>query len=358
MEIANYFDNAATTPVDPRVAEAMRPFFEQDFGNANSIHSWGIAAHAAVEDSRGRIAGLVGAADPTQILFTSGATESNNWVLAHRDSIAVSPFEHSAVLEPARKLGADILPKPGARFGTASATVDLMSVMSVNNEIGARLDVPKGAKTSANAVHRDITQEVGKFRVDLEDVDFASFSAHKFYGPKGVGCLYAENPFGLEPLIMGGEQQHGLRGGTLNVPGIVGMGVAASIAIERMAEEAEHMEACRAAVLKEVEGLSDFAVHGGPRSSPYILSMSFSGVEGEALVLDLDRRGYAISGGAACSSRSTDPSHVLLALEVPSELLRGTIRISFGRFNTKESALRLGRALRGAVDTLRNLRTI
>lgn len=358
MEIQNYFDNAATTPLDPRVLAEMLPFLELSFGNADSLHAWGAQAHAAVDRARARIAEALGVEDPSQILFTSGATESNNWVLSQHERIAVSPFEHSAVLEPAKKMSAEVLRNEGLALSPPSEAVDLLSVMTINNEVGFRLELPLMPADGRPAVHRDITQEVGKFMPDLTRVDFASFSAHKFYGPKGVGGLYAADPSLLRPLIMGGQQQGDLRGGTLNVPGIVGMGAAAAMARESQEEDLASVQEMRAVVLEGLGSCPEMRVNGGNMGSPYILSLSFLGVEGEPLVLEVDRLGYAISSGAACSTRSTDPSHVLLALNMPSQWLRGTIRISFGRFNTREAAAGLGRALREAVSNLRNLRTI
>jgi cysteine desulfurase len=189
--------------------------------------------------------------------------------------------------------------------------------------------------------------------VDLDDLDYASFSAHKFYGPKGVGALYIKD-HPPEALLVGGGQEESLRSGTLNVPGIVGMGAAAAIALQEQQSDEAHARKLRAVVL---ENLSDpeMQVNGGPDASPYVLSVSFRGLEGETLLIDIDQAGYAISAGAACSSRAMEPSHVLTALGLDTEWLRGTLRISFGRFNKEESALGLAKALNFAIERMRDL---
>lgn len=364
MKPENYFDNAATTPVDPRVIQEMLPYFETHFGNANSLHAWGRTAMDAVERARERIASLVFVDDPSQLIFTSGATESNNWVFewaakANEKNlpIGISPFEHSAVREPARRVGGELLGCRGFEIRQNRLEYFLVSIMVVNNEIGTDFD-PEVLRLECDFLHSDYTQAVGKLPYHFEPVNFASFSAHKFYGPKGVGCLYAEDSSLLKPLILGGEQERGLRGGTLNVPGIVGMGAAAAVAQDEMADNLAKTQELRAIVLDAILPCQDYQVNGGDNVSPYILSISFKGLEGEALVIEMDQAGFAISSGAACSSGSTDPSHVLTALKMPTEWLRGTVRISFGRTNTKESAQALGNALRQAAERLRKLRTI
>ena len=353
---ARYFDNAATTPVDPRTAEEMLPFFGESFGNANSIHEPGRRAMAAVDLARQRVASLIGAEDPSQVVFTSGATETNNWVLNQFAGTAgyVSPFEHSSAFEPGRRYGYRTLLNEGWNLST-DGLLDrgLVSVMSVNNETGALLEVRQFSGPRF-FLHSDITQQVGKLAVNLDGVDFASLSAHKFYGPKGVGALYcsADTP---EPLLLGGGQEEGSRAGTLNVPGIVGMGCAAAIATEEGDKNRRHAELLRALVLDEVLKIENVQLNSPPAASPYIVSLSFLGVEGETLVVELDQKGFSISSGAACSSRSSEPSHVLTALGVASEWLRGTIRISFGKYNTESAATCLAKELRTAVEKLRTM---
>lgn len=353
MDRSRYFDNAATTSIDPRVKEEMLPFLSEEFGNANSLHEAGRRAAQAVELARERVASLIQAEDPSQIIFTSGATESNNWIINAFTTGAVSPFEHSAVREPAIAKGFKILRNIGLEVCQPEESVELISVMSVNNEIGSRWD-PRPFRSHGKALHSDITQQVGKIAVNLDGLDFASLSAHKFYGPKGVGALYAQS-FPPEPLLRGGEQESGHRSGTLNVTGIVGMGAAAAIAEQSLPEDEAH-----AAELKHVllEGLSkegSWQLLGGSDASPYIVAISFEGVEGESLVIALDNQNFAISAGAACSSRSTEPSHVLTALGLSERERRGTVRISFGRYNSKDSTREIAKSLLHSAEILRTM---
>lgn len=331
----------------------MLPYFEDGFGNSASIHEWGRRAHAAVDVARSRVATLIGAEDPSQVIFTSGATESNNWVLRSYQNGWVSPFEHASVREPARHLGMNLLPNAELILGKPSFLASLVSVMSVNNEIGSRWDV-REFRGCALRLHADITQQAGKLPTSVEGLDFASLSSHKFYGPKGVGALYMANDL-PQQLMLGGEQEFGARAGTLNVPGIVGMGAAAAVAIDEMEHDRDHAVMLRQTFLQELTGLSDWQMNGGEDVSPYILSLSFRGVEGEALVVELDQAGYAISSGAACSASNTEPSHVLRALSIPPEWARGTIRISFGRSNSALSVASLAKSVRLFVEKLRTM---
>lgn len=353
MDSSRYFDHAATTPLDSRVLEEMLPYLREDFGNANSIHSFGARADAGVARARERVAELIGADDPSQIVFTSGATEANNWVISAFDTGAVSPFEHSAVREPAIRRGFEVLPNVGLELGSPQREAGLISVMSVNNEIGSRWNAA-GLASPGTLIHSDMTQQVGKLPIVLDGIDFASMSAHKLYGPKGIGALYfASQP--PEIFMAGGEQEHGWRAGTLNVPGIVGFGAAAAIARDEMDGDLLHAENLRGIVLEALEHLPDWRINGGNEASPYILSISFLGLQGETLVVEADQAGYAISAGAACSSRSTEPSHVLTALKIGPEWLQGTVRISFGRSNTPDSARELARTLLRISQKLRRM---
>ncbi len=348
-----YFDNAATTPVDERVLREMLPYLKDGFGNANSIHEPGRRAHAAVDLARSRIASLIGAEDPSQILFTSGATESNNQILRSFSKTAVSPFEHSSLYETAIQLGGDILSNDGLAIRVPESMYDLASLMTVNNEIGTIWN-PRDLSKIARFVHSDLTQAVGKISVDVSGIDFASFSSHKLYGPKGVGALYFQGEL-PQTLVIGGEQENGLRGGTLNVPAIVGFGAAAEIAADEMEASFKLVSLLRSEVLDGLSACSDWRVNGGTDISPYILSISFLGVEGEALVIELDREGFAISSGAACSSHSREPSHVLRVLDLEEEWTRGTVRISFGKFCSPGSARQLSASLRRVVENLRRM---
>ncbi len=326
----------------------MLPWLREDFGNAHSLHHWGRKAEEAVERAREQVASLFRADDPSQIIFTSGATEANNWALSTAERIAISPFEHSAVREPALARNAEIMANAGWELHQPTTYPDLVAVMAVNNETGAILKPPPGC----GRIHIDAVQALGKIPWTTE-CDFASASAHKIYGPKGVGALFARDPYALAPFIRGGDQEHGLRGGTLNVPGIVGFGEAARIALDRQQEDHSLAHELRGIVLEELQNLSDVRTNDASAQSPFILSLSFAGIEGETLVIEMDAESYGISAGAACSSRSTEPSHVLTALGLPEAWLRGTIRISFGRSNTPTSALALARLLRQKVKQLR-----
>lgn len=351
---SRYFDHAATTPVDRRVIAEMLPFFSEEFGNANSLHGSGRKAAMAVDLARSRVARLIGAEDPSQVIFTSGATEANNWVLKAHQSAAISPFEHSSLYEAALRRGDPVLKNKGLEVEPATGDVALVSVMLVNNEIGTIFD-PLNAKGSALALHSDLTQAAGKFAPLLVDhLDFASLSAHKFYGPKGIGALYDRHGF-LEPFIEGGEQEQGRRGGTLNVPGIVGMGAAAAIAYDEWEKNLAQATEARQIVLEALGDCADMAMQGGPNTSPYILSLSFRGLVGETLVVELDRRGYEVSSGAACSSRSVEPSHVLSALDIEPAWRSGTVRISFGKDVDRTICENLGKSILESVQKLRTM---
>ena len=351
LDSTRYFDHAATTPVAPEVRAAMEPFLALP-GNAGSIHAFGRRAMDAVERARARVAECVGAEDPEQIVFTSGATEGCNAVLAAFDGGWISPFEHAAVREPALRRGYGVLPNDGLNLlpGAGDAS-GLLAVMAVNNEIGTlwdARDLPAGRRFV------DATQALGKTPLDLDGIDYAAFSAHKLYGPQGVGALFTADGR-LDPLLRGGEQEGGRRAGTTNVAGIVGFGAACELVTERLDADRAHAQDLRAVLLDALAGVSDWRTNGGEAAVPHILSLSFLGLEGETLVIEADGAGFAISAGAACSSRSTEPSHVLTALGIDDDWLRGTVRISFGRANTRDSAVELGKTL---VRCAENLRTI
>ncbi|WP_158409299.1 cysteine desulfurase family protein [Fimbriimonas ginsengisoli] len=349
-----YFDNAATTPVDPRVLDEMLPYLRDDFGNANSIHGFGQRAMAAVDLARERVSNLIGAEDPGQIVFTSGATEANNWVISAFSNGAISPFEHSAVREPALRKGMKLLANDDFVLFPPTETLELISVMCVNNEIGTTWNAAD-FRSYATHIHSDMTQQLGKTPILLDGIDYASFSSHKAYGPKGVGALYFETapPY---PFQIGGEQEHGYRAGTLNVPGIVGFGAACAIAADEQEQNFHHAARLRSVLLEELGNGGRWQINGeGAPGVPHILSISFDGIEGETLVVEADQAGFAISAGAACSSRSTEPSHVLTALGFEESRLRGTVRISFGKFNSVDSVTELAKTLRHSVEKLRRM---
>jgi len=351
LSLERYFDNAATTPVDPDVIEAMSPFWSEVIGNPSSIHAFGIKSRAAVTEAREKVAELIGADDPSQIVFTSGATEANNWVLSLFDTGQVSPFEHPSVLEPSQRRGYSTAANKRYEICWTDRT-GLICCMAVNNETGAHFSRPE----VGNPVLIDATQAIGKVPFAVGEADFVSFSAHKIYGPKGIGALYIRDPRKVAPFIEGGGQQNGLRSGTLNVPGIVGLGRAAELLADRQNRDIEHYRQLRKTVLGILQGCPSTHINQSESNAPHILSLSFEGIEGETLVLEADARGYAISSGAACSSEKKKPNRTLLALNMPEELIRGSVRISFGRNNTIEAATDLASLVLETVKRLRKMR--
>lgn len=347
-----YFDHAATTPLDPRALEEMLPFMGTHAGNASSLHDPGRRARAAVEAARESVAELLGAEDPQQVVFTSGATESNNWICNVFGRIAVSPFEHSSMSEPCAAHGAEVLRNDGYMLAAPSQQPELVSVICVSNETGAVLDLSAAAGWGY-PLHSDVSQALGKMPLPSVDLGYASCSAHKLYGPMGVGALYIKEGI-MAQASLGGGQEGGLRSGTLNVPGIVGFGAAARIAADEMPERMDQARALRDALLQELGSPAWLAVVSPREASPYILALSIEGILGESLVIELDRRGFAISAGAACSSGSTEASPSLVALGLGEERARSVVRISFGRANTLESAADLARAMRESVTSLLN----
>lgn len=368
-----YMDNHATTRVDPRVVEAMLPFFSDSFGNpGSSNHPFGWTAKDAVDAARKSIATAIGAR-PKEIVFTSGATESNNLAIhgiASRNRskgkhIVSVVTEHPAVLEPLDKLsraGYEVTLLPVAQAGDDRAglisadqveaairddTV-LVSVMAANNEIGAiqpLAEVGRVCRRRGVWLHTDATQAVGRVPIDVGSlgVDLMSFSAHKIYGPKGVGALYVnrrKRPVRLEPLIAGGGQEQGLRAGTLNVPGIVGLARALELCVEEMPGETKRLRTLRDRLYRGLTAeLSGVTLNGPALSPPEFrlpgnLNLSFAYVEGESLLLSM--QDLAVSSGSACSSSHPEPSHVLESLGLAEDVTRSSIRFGLGRFNTTE----------------------
>lgn len=344
-----YFDHAATTPLDGAVLAAMLPWMTDEYANAHSLHEGGARARAAVEKARAQVAAAIGAEDPEQIVFTSGATEAANWALSLRQRWAVSPFEHAAVRGPALEDGATILDHRGPVLHPSDAPA--VAVMAVSNETGTCFDVREVAGPAAFRFV-DATQALGKTKIDLTSVDAAAFSAHKLYGPKGVGALYLAEGF-ANPWMRGGGQEGGRRAGTLNVPGIVGFGAAAELAAARWMDDAMHAAILSTLVTEIVAVLPDARIVTGPESVSSILALSFEGVHGAAVIQAVDEAGFAISAGPACSSDSTDASPGLLAMGLSEGRALGTVRVSFGRGNTPDSAAALGREIVRAVRALR-----
>jgi cysteine desulfurase len=358
-----YMDNQATTPVDPRVLDAMLPYLRDRFGNAASRnHAFGWQAEEAVEKARSQIAGLINAS-PKEIIFTSGATESDNLALKgvaemyerKGNHIITCVTEHKAVIDSAKHLekqGSRITFLPVGKNGMidldelAAAITDqtiLVSIMTVNNEVGVIQDIEaigRIARERGVLFHTDAVQAVGKIPFDVQEmnVDIASLSAHKMYGPKGIGALYVRrrNPrVLLSPLIDGGGHERGMRSGTLNVPGIVAFGEAAEIAGSELAEESARLLTLRERLRTKLEeNLDEVFINGDlERRVPGNLNMSFAYVEGESLLMGIDD--IAVSSGSACTSASLEPSYVLKALGVGEDLAHTSIRFGLGRFNTE-----------------------
>ncbi len=374
-----YFDHAATTPVDPRVFEAMTPFFCERFGNPSEPHRLGREARSAVDEARARVAALLGAGE-NEIVFTAGGTEADNLALfgslarLQPGHVVVSAVEHPAVMEAARALNGrgwdvDYVPVDGDgvvdREAYRAAFRDdtrLVSVMTANNVVGtvqpvaelARIAHQKGA-----LFHTDAVQAVGSLPVDVDElgVDMLSLSGHKLHGPKGVGALYVRRGTRLQPLLHGGGQERRLRSGTENVPGIVGLGVAMTLACEAMPEVRPRLERLRdrlvAGVLARVP---EVILLGHPTDRlPGNAAFAVRYVEGESLLLRLDARGFTVSSGSACAAGSDEPSPVVQALGVRPEDAHGSLRVSLGRENTEEEVDAFLDALPPIVDELRRM---
>lgn len=378
-----YFDNHATTPADPRVVEAMLPYFTDRFGNAASRnHKYGWEAEEAVEVARAQIAALIGAS-PKEIVFTSGATESDNLAIkgaAHMyrdkgDHIITAVTEHKAVIDSCKRLEKEgfrvtYLPvRPDGLIDldqvrdTITGKTTLITIMAANNEIGVLQPVAEiGAIARERGVlfHTDAVQAVGKvpFDVNAMKVDLASVTAHKIYGPKGVGALYVRrrNPrVLLSPIIDGGGHERGMRSGTLNVPGLVGFGKACELAGQEMAAESARVRALRDRLNHKLhDGLDELYINGSMEFRlPGNLNISFAYVEGESLLMGIND--VAVSSGSACTSASLEPSYVLKALGAGDELAHSSIRFGIGRFNTEEEVDYVATKLVTVVSKLREM---
>ena len=355
-----YFDHAATTPVDPRVLEKMLPYFTDNFGNPNSQHAFGRRAVTAVDEARDTVAKCIGA-KPSEIYFTSGGTESDNWAmrgaahaLANRGKhLIISAVEHPAMLSAAKELqreGFEVTLAPVDEFGTVDLAkleeairpdTVFIGVMAANNEVGTLQPVKEIAalaKARGIAFFTDAVQAAGTLEVNVKELgaDMLSLSGHKFYGPKGVGVLYVRSGLKLARLVAGGHQERGMRGGTTNVPGIVGLAEALRLSQEHLHENAAYVAGLRDRFVARVQREIPFVKYNGHPENrlPGNANFSFRYIEGESLLFSLDLAGIAVSSGSACSSGSLEPSHVLLAMGVPEGLAHGSIRFSFGRENT------------------------
>jgi len=386
-----YMDNHATTRVDPRVVEAMLPWLTEQYGNPSSTsHVFGWDAGDGVDKARTQVATALGASD-REIVFTSGATESNNLAIrgaAHRQQrkgrhLVSVVSEHRAVLDPLARLGREgfeitLLPVaqqdqqcPGridlAQLEEAiGEETTLVSVMLANNETGVLQEmeqIGRLCKERGVLLHTDATQAVGRVGVDVEQlqVDLLSFSAHKFYGPKGVGGLYVRRrdpQVRLEPLVDGGGHEQGRRSGTLNAPGIVGMAVALGLAVDEMQETAARLGPMRDRLYKGlIDRLDEVLLNGPPLDAARLagnLNVSFSNVDGEALMMSM--RDLAVSSGSACTSVDPEPSHVLRAMGLSDDQTRASLRFGLGRFNTEEEVEFAVQQVTGAVQRLRKMR--
>ncbi len=375
-----YLDHAATTPLCNEAFEAMTPYFTQAFGNADSPHGVGRKAMLAVDSARDTIAQTLGAS-PKEIYFTSGGTEADNWAvvgggLAQKGKkVLVSAVEHHAVLAAAEKLRAfgvevEILPvNEGGRVEVSlveeklNGDVGLVCVMAANNETGSIQPVKEIAelcKKKGCLFFVDGVQAAPYLKIDVKEwgVDMLSLSAHKFYGPKGIGALYVKNGVKIEKFVCGGEQERGMRGGTVNVPAVVGFATALAIADGEKEKREAHYTALRKAFLQELSGLAGVHINGGVESGeglPSVLNLRLDGVDNATLLYALDLDGVAMAAGSACASASVKPSHVLTAMGLTDEEAKNSVRVSFGKDNTVEEVSRAAKLLRTAVEKQRGL---
>ena len=388
-----YFDNSATTQVDPQVLEAMLPYLKEEFGNPSSIHSYGQNAMAAVDEARDKIANHLNC-KAQEVIFTSGATESNNLaikgtvnkLLKDNESIHIitTKIEHPSVLEVykflEKKDGVDVsyvdvdvdgLIKLDLLEGLIKENTVLISVMYANNEVGSIQPIVEVKKIIATAkekrgesgmpllFHVDAVQAFNYLDVDVNElgVDFLAFSGHKIYGPKGIGGLYIRSGVSVEALIHGGHQEFNIRPGTHNVPGMVGLGKAVELVREQQKDSFGKIKKIKEKLKKEIEKIEDVRFNGPGESSqlPNILNVSFLGAEGESILMLFDIEGIAISTGSACSSGSLEPSPILTAMGVKPEWSHGSLRISLGKFNSESEVNVFTKALVIIIDKLRKM---
>lgn len=376
-----YMDHSATSPVDPEVFKAMEPYFVNSYGNASTLYSLGREARKAMEESRKMVASLIGA-KIDEIIFTSGGTESDNIAIkgiAYRlrdkgNHIITSNIEHPAVDETCKYLeknGFEVTYLPAGEDGIVNNTdledaitnkTILITIMHANNEIGTIQPIKEiGAIARERKIvfHTDAVQSVGKIPVNVDDlnVDMLSLSAHKLYGPKGVGALYIKKGVRVEPIIHGGGHEKGIRPGTENVAGIVGLGKACQIAEENLVETAQYVTSIRDEIIEKVlDQVEKSYLNGHPTNRlPNNINFRFTGIEGESLVLHLDAKGIASSTGSACSSKNLEPSHVLMALGLKEVDAHGSLRLTLGKENKKEEIDYIVDSIKNAVETLRQL---
>ncbi|HEB7579412.1 TPA: NifS family cysteine desulfurase [Campylobacter coli] len=376
-----YLDNNATTMLDPSAYELMLPFLKDMYGNPNSLHQWGSATHPALKEAMDKLYAGLGANDLDDIVITSCATESINWVLKgiyfdhildkERNEVIISSVEHPAVAAAAqflKSLGVKLIELPVNEEGVStpkdlqnviSDKTALVSVMWANNETGMIFDIQKMAEIAHEfgaLFHTDATQAVGKIKVNLNQagVDFASFSAHKFHGPKGVGGLFIKKGLKLTPLLHGGEHMGGRRSGTLNVPYIVAMAEALRIANTMLDFEDSHIRRLRDKLEDQILALPDTTVVGKREHRvPNTILASIKGVEGEAMLWDLNKNGIAASTGSACASEALESNPIMEAIGAENDLAHTALRLSLSRFNTEEEIDYAAKQIKNATQRLR-----
>ena len=376
-----YLDHAATTPMGKEVLEAMMPYFSENYGNPSSVYSFAAQNKDVIEEAREKVAEAIGATD-REIFFTSGGTESDNWAIQgiaenYKDKgnhIITTTIEHHAVLHTCEYLEKkgyevtylDVDPDGKISLDDLKAAIKdttiLISVMFANNEVGTVQPIKEIgaiAKEAGVLFHTDAVQAVGHIPVDVEamNIDLLSLSGHKLYGPKGIGALYVKRGVRLRAFIHGGAQEKKRRGGTENVPSIVGFAHAIKSAVDKMAVESARQLELRDYLINEIIEKVPYCKLNGHKTDrlPNNVNISFEFIEGESLLIMLDMKGICASSGSACTSGSLDPSHVLLALGLPHEIAHGSLRISLGEQNTKEELDFLVVALQGIVSRLRDM---
>lgn len=374
-----YLDHNATTPAADEVLEAMHPYFAGHFYNPSSIYSPAQRVREKVEEARGKVARLLNA-EPSEIIFTSGGTEANNQAIIggaranvkKGKHIITSAIEHHAVLDTCLRLEKEgfrvtVLPvdeygvvRPESLEKAISPETVLVSIMYANNEVGTVQDIKTLAgiaHKNGSLFHTDAVQAVGKIKVDVKElgVDMLSLSAHKFYGPKGIGCLYVKKGVKVESLLTGGGQENQMRAGTENTPGIIGLGRAAELIMERREEMEKRIRELEELLRKGIaEKIPDVIFTGHPQNRvPGCVSLCFKYVEGEAMLLLLDQQGIMASSGSACSSKSLKASHVLLAMGIPDETAHGSLRLSLGKDTSREDIEYVLEILPRVVEKLR-----
>jgi cysteine desulfurase len=373
-----YLDNAASTQIHEEVLESMLPYLKEQYGNASSIHRYGRLAHKAIEKARKQIAELINA-DPSEILITSGGTESNNTALRGiptnnmTNQIITSLIEHDAILEPCKQLtktGINIDYLPVDKFGMVdplelknhlSEKTCLVSIMFGNNEVGTVQQISEISKICNERnipFHTDAVQVVGKIPIDVKElgIDLLSISSHKLHGPKGIGALFIKNGIKIEPVILGGGQEHGLRSGTENVANIVGFGKACEIAKNNLYENMAYVSKLRDILVKRVlHEIPEVTLNGDPKSRlPNNAHFTFLGVNGEDLIIKLDEYGIAASTGSACSVNTQRASHVLQAMGFSLEQITGSLRLTMGIFNNEKEIEETIVSLKKIVEELRS----